>query len=202
MRITKTYNKSISGDLISDIRSLIETARHNVAVTVNAGLTILYWQIGSRIRQDILKEKRADYGRKIVVTLSRQLTEDYDNNLNEKSLRRMIQFAEIFSDMEIVVTLSRQLSWSHFVAILPLKDGLQRDFYAEMCRIERWSVRTLRKKIDGMLYERTAISKKPEELIKQEIVALRQEDKLTPDLVFRDPFIFSEDFVGRRPSLK
>jgi hypothetical protein len=202
MRITKTYNKSISGDLISDIRSLIETARHNVAVTVNAGLTILYWQIGSRIRQDILKEKRADYGRKIVVTLSRQLTEDYGNNLNEKNLRRMIQFAEIFSDMEIVVTLSRQLSWSHFVAILPLKDGLQRDFYAEMCRIERWSVRTLRKKIDGMLYERTAISKKPEELIKQEIVALRQEDKLTPDLVFRDPFIFSEDFVGRRPSLK
>jgi len=86
------------------------------------------------------------------------------------------------------------LSWSHFVEIIPLKDNLQRDFYAEMCRIERWSVRTLRKKISGMLFERTAISKKPEELIKQEIVALRQEDKLTPDLVFRDPYFL--DFLG------
>ena len=69
-RVTKTYNKSISGDLIGDIRLLIETARHNVAVTVNAGLTILYWQIGNRIRQDILKEKRAGYGEKIISTLS------------------------------------------------------------------------------------------------------------------------------------
>jgi hypothetical protein len=112
--------ETISGDLIGDIRSLIETARHNIAVTVNTGLTILYWQIGSRIRQDILKEKRAEYGK------------------------------------EIVVTLSRQLSWSHFVGILPIKDDLQRVFYAEMCRMERWSVRTLRKKIDGMLYDRTA----------------------------------------------
>ena len=85
-QITKTYTKSIPGDLIGDIRSLIETARHDVAVTVNAGLTILYWQIGSRIRQDILKEKRADYGKEIVVTLSRQLAGDYGNNFNEKNL--------------------------------------------------------------------------------------------------------------------
>ncbi len=150
--------------------------------------------ISNRIRQDILKEKRADYGRKIVVTLSRQLTEDYGNNFNEKNLRRMIQFAEIFSDMEIVVTLSRQLSWSHFVAILPLKDGLQRNFYAEMGRIERWSVRTLRKKIDGMLYERTAISKQSKKLIEKDLATLRDEDRLTPDLVFRDPYFL--DFLG------
>jgi predicted nuclease of restriction endonuclease-like (RecB) superfamily len=157
-QVAKTNNKSIFGDLIGDIRSLIETARHNVAVTVNAGLTILYWQIGSRIRRDILKEKRADYGK------------------------------------EIVATLSRQLSWSHFKEILPLKKPLQHDFYGEMCRIERWSVRTLRKKIDGMLYERTAISKKPEELVKKELAALREEDRLTPDLVFRDPYFL--DFLG------
>ncbi len=106
----------------------------------------------------------------------------------------MIQFAEIFPDKEIVVTLSRQLSWSHFVGILPIKDDLQRDFYTEMCRMERWSVRTLRKKIDGMLYERTAISKKPEELAKKELAALREENRLTPDLVFRDPYFL--DFLG------
>ena len=138
-QVAKTYNKSISGDLIGDIRILIETARHNVAVTVNAGLTILYWQIGNRICQDILKQKRAEYGKEIVATLSRQLTDDYGNNFNEKNLRRMIQFAEVFPDKEIVVSLIRQLSWTHFIALIPLKDDLQRDFYAEMCRIERWS---------------------------------------------------------------
>ena len=144
--------------LLGDIHRLIETARQNVAVATNTGLTILYWQIGNRIRQDILKEKRAEYGE------------------------------------EIISTLSRQLSWSHFVEIIPLKGDIQRDFYAEMCRIERWSVRTLRKKIDEMLYERTAISKKPEELIEKDLVALREEDRLTPDLVFRDPYFL--DFLG------
>jgi len=185
--VAKTDNKPISGNLISDIRRLIETARHNVSVTVNTGLTILYWQIGNRIRQDILKEKRAEYGKEIVATLSQSYS----------ALTRMVRFVEFFPKKKIVSTLSQQLSWSHFVEIIPLKDNLQRDFYAEMCRIERWSVRsvrTLRKKISGMLFERTAISKKPEELIKQEIVALRQEDKLTPDLVFRDPYFL--DFLG------
>ena len=194
MRITKKYNKSISGDLIGDIRLLIETARHNVAITVNAGLTILYWQVGNRIRQDILKGKRADYGKKIVATLSQELTKEYGNGFNYTALTRMVRFAEIFPDTQIVATLSQQLSWSHFKEILPLKKPFQRDFYAEMCRIERWSVRTLRKKIDGMLYERTAISKKPEKLVKKELSALREEDRLTPDLVFRDPYFL--DFLG------
>jgi hypothetical protein len=193
-QVAKTYNKSISRDLVGDIRRLIETSRQNVAIAVNTGLTILYWQIGSRIRQDILKEKRAEYGKEIVVTVSRQLLSEFGEGFTDKNLRRMIQFAEAFPDMEIVVTLSRQLSWSHFVGILPIKDDLQRDFYAEMCRIERWSVRTLRKKIDGMLYERTAISKKPEELVKKELSALRDKDRLTPDLVFRDPYFL--DFLG------
>jgi len=193
-RAVKTDNKAISGNLIGDIRSLIETTRHNVAVTVNAGLTILYWQIGNRICQDILKQKRAEYGKEIVATLSQKLADDYGNNFNEKNLRRMIQFAEVFSDKKIVVSLIRQLSWTHFIALIPLKNDLQRDFYAEMCRVERWSVRTLRKKIDGMLYERTAISKKPEELVKKELSALREEDRLTPDLVFRDPYFL--DFLG------
>ena len=138
-QVAKTDDKSISGDLIGDIRSLIETARQNVAIAVNTGLTILYWQIGSRVHQDILKEKRADYGKKIVTTLSQELADDYGNNFNEKNLRRMIQFAEVFPDKEIVVSLIRQLSWTHFIALIPLKDDLRRNFYAEICRVERWS---------------------------------------------------------------
>jgi len=194
IQIIKPDNKVISGDLTSDIRKLIETARQNVAVTVNAGLTILYWQIGSRIRQNILKEKRAEYGLEIVVTLSRQLVKEFGNGFSRPNLFRMVRFAEVFPERKIVSTLSIQLSWSHFVEIIPLKDDFQRDFYAEMCRIERWSVRTLREKISGMLFERTAISKKPKDLVKQEIAALRDEDKLTPDLVFRDPYFL--DFLG------
>ncbi len=180
--------------LIADIRRLIEFARQRIASTVNAELTMLYWRVGKRIHEDILKEKRAEYGQKIVVSLSRQLAVDYGNSFSEKSLRRMVQFAEVFPDEKIVVSLIRQLTWTHFIALIPLKDHLQRDFYAEMCRIERWSVRALRAKIDSMLFERTALSKKPEKLARLEIAKLREEDKLTPDLVFRDPYFL--DFLG------
>jgi len=197
-QVSKTNNKPISGNLIGDIRSLIETARHNVAVTVNAGLTILYWQIGSRIRQNILKEKRAEYGREIVVTLSRRLAVEYGKGFSRRNLFNMLRFTEVFPDEGIVHALSAQLTWTHFREIMYLDNSLQRDFYAEMCRIERWSTRTLKSKIQGMLFERTAVSKKPELLVKQEIAALRDEDKLTPDLVFRDPYFL--DFLGLKDS--
>jgi len=101
----------------------------------------------------------------------------------------MMQFAEVFSDEQIVVSLIRQLSWSHFVALIPLKDELKRDFYAELCRIEGWNVRTLRSKMDSMLYERTALSKKPELVARAELDKLRHEDRFTPNLVFRDPYV-------------
>ncbi len=106
----------------------------------------------------------------------------------------MIQFAESFPDERIVSALSAQLGWSHFVELIPLEDRLKRDFYAEMCRVERWSVRTLRHKVAHLLYERTALSKKPDEVIARDIAALRDEDRMTPDLVFRDPYFL--DFLG------
>lgn len=101
----------------------------------------------------------------------------------------MQTFDEAFPDEQIVAALRRQLGWTHFKAIILLKHPLARDFYAEMCRVERWSTRTLARKIDSMLFERTAISKKPEEIARAELAALRSEDRLTPDLVFRDPYI-------------
>ena len=180
--------------LLTDLRQLILDARQQVARIVDAGLTLLYWQIGCRIRKEVLLEKRADYGAQIVVTVSRELEAEFGGGLEEKNVRRMMQFAEIFPDREIVATLSRQLSWSHFVELLPLNKLHQRDFYAEMCRVERWSVRALRQKIGGMLYERTALSKKPDKLIKRELEQLRDQDQLTPDLVFRDPYFL--DFLG------
>jgi len=181
-------------DMIRDIRRMIDEARAVAATAVNAALTMLYWRVGNRINQEILKGSRAGYGEKIVPTVSRQLEQEYGSGFAEKNLRRMIQFAEVFPGEKIVVSLVRQLSWTHFIALIPLKDPLQREFYAEMCRVERWSIRALRRKIAPMLYERTALSKKPDKLARLELRALREEDRMSPDLVFRDPYLL--DFLG------
>ena len=185
--------------LFSEIKVIIDSAKKKVATEVNSTMTALYWEIGNRINQDLLKDSRAEYGKRTVATLSRQLQAEYGtNSFSEKNLRRMMQFAEIFPEREIVATLLRQFSWSHFTLFIPIQDELKRSFYMEMCRLEHWSVRTLREKIDGMLYERTAISKKSEETIKKELAALKDEDKLSPDLVFKDPYFL--DFLGLHDS--
>jgi len=186
--------KTVQSLLLDDLRTLISRAREGVARQVNATLVILYWRIGQRIRHDILKEKRGEYGKQIVATLSQQLTAEFGSGYSRFALSRMILLAEYFSDEKIVATLSQQLGWSHFVEILPLKDAIQRDFYAEMCRVEGWSVRTLREKISSQLYQRTALAKKPTKQIQQELAQLRNQDKLSPDLVFRDPYFL--DFLG------
>ncbi|MEW6126918.1 MAG: DUF1016 N-terminal domain-containing protein [Acidobacteriota bacterium] len=145
--------------LLGDIRQLIDEARRQVAQAVNAGTVMLYWQIGSRIRSEILNFKRAEYGEEIVSTLSRQLTAAYGKGYTKENLFHMMRVAEGFSDEQIVYALSRQLSWTHFRRLAYIDDPLKREFYAEMCRIERWSTRALEKKIGGMLFERTAIAK-------------------------------------------
>jgi len=182
-----------SPKLLHDLRTLIEESRSSVATVVNATLTMLYWQIGKRINDEILKGKRAEYGKQIVSALSTQLQNEYGNGFKEKNLRRMLQFADIFTEQRIVTSLMRQLSWTHFTLLIPLRNKLQREFYAEMCRLEKWSVRTLRERIDSMLYERIALSKKPEELISNELRNLREKNQLTPNLVFKDPYIL--DFL-------
>lgn len=182
-----------NSDLFQDIKTIVDTAKHELASQANSVLTLTYWRIGQRIRTEVLNENRADYGQQIVVTLSRQLEQAYGNGFSEKNLRRMVQFAEIFDDEAIVVSLIRQLSWTHFIALIPIKDPLARSFYAQMAVHERWSVRTLRDKIGGMLYERTALSKNSEAVIKQELANLK-DGKITPDLVFKDPYLL--DFLG------
>jgi predicted nuclease of restriction endonuclease-like (RecB) superfamily len=183
-----------SNVLIKDIRRMIEEARAATASVVNVALTTLYWQVGKRIHEEVLKGERAEYGAVILPTLSAKLVPLYGEGFSERNLARMIKFALVFPDEQIVSTLRRQLSWSHFIEIIAIEEPLKRDFYAEMCRIERWSVRTLRDKIGGMLFERTALSKKPETLARLELEKLRDEDILTPDLVFRDPYFL--DFLG------
>jgi predicted nuclease of restriction endonuclease-like (RecB) superfamily len=196
-KVAAALRHSTAGEftaLTRDLGNLIEAARGQVAQAANAALTTLYWQIGARIRKDVLKERRAEYGAEIVAAVGRQLEARYGRGFGDANLRRMLQFAEAFPAPEILAALLRQLGWTHFTLLLPIKDQLKRDFYAEMCRIEGWSTRVLRQKIDSMLYERTALSKKPEKLIRQELIALGDADKVTPDLVFQDPYLL--DFLG------
>ncbi len=179
--------------LLSDLRNLIQSARRRIATVANSTTTLLYWHLGRRLLAESLQDERAQYGKRILATVSRELTVEFGQAFTLRSLYRAIQFCQCFTDEEIVSTLSTQLSWSHFIELLPIKDPLARDFYVEMCRIERWDVRTLRQKIGGMLFQRTALSRKPEAVISAEIAKLR-DGQMTPDLVFRDPYFL--DLLG------
>lgn len=182
--------------LLGDIKAMIETARQRAASAINSGLTMLYWRIGQRIHVQVLDERRADYGVGVLQNLAAQLVKAYGGSFAVKNLRRMVQFAVTFPDEKIVVSLIRQLSWTHFIALIPLKGALQRDFYAQMACADRWSVRTLRERIGSMLYERTALSRKPDSLIAQELESLRNAQRMSPALVMRDPYIL--DFLDLR----
>jgi len=159
---------------------------------------ILYWHIGARIRRDVLREARAEYGEKIVSTLSRQLTATYGPGFSRQNLFHMIRFAEAWPDHGQVRRLATNVGWSHFKEILYLENEMQRQFYSEMCQVERWSVRTLRDRVRSMLFERTAISHRPQSVIRQHLRQLREAGEITPDLVFRDPYVL--DFLGLKDS--
>jgi predicted nuclease of restriction endonuclease-like (RecB) superfamily len=154
----------------------------------------LYWNIGKHINEDILQNKRAGYGKQVIAELSLELSNRYGNNFNKRNLQHFVKFYVTFQEIETVNTLCTQFSWSHFRTLLPINDNLKREFYIQMCKHELWSVRTLQGRIAGMLYERTAISKKPEQTIVNDLKQLETEKKITPDLTFRDPYFL--DFLG------
>lgn len=180
--------------LYTEVKNLIEVSKNQVAVTVNATMSMLYWEIGNLIKTELLNDSRAEYGEQIVQSLSAQLQAEYGRGFSKRNLFNMIQFAKIFSDKKIVVPLIQKLSWTHILAVIPIEDQIKRDFYIQMCIREKWNVRVFRERIQSMLYERTAISKKPEETVKNDLRLLEKEHKLNPDLVFRDPYLL--DFLG------
>ncbi len=183
-----------SAPLLADIRALIEGARQRVASAVNAELTQLYWHIGRRINTELLQGERAAYGKQVVAELAKQLMTEFGKGWSERQLRYCLRVAEAFPTAQILHTLCSQLSWSHLRLIIQIEDPLKRDFYIEICRLEHWSVRQLQERINSLLFERTAISKKPEETIRQDLKQLREQGQLSPDLTFRDPYVL--DFLG------
>jgi hypothetical protein len=183
-----------SQSLAQEISHLIKQAHNRFFSTANQELVLLNWNIEKKIKTEIIKNSRADYGEEIVATLSQQLQRDFGRGYTRSALSRMIKFYDEFPDEKIVATLSQQLGWSHFVELIPITDPLKREFYAEICRIERWSVRILRERIQNMLFERTAISRKPELTIRNDLDELRSTGKLSKELVLRDPYIL--EFLG------
>jgi len=180
--------------LYNNIKNIIDTSKEKAVLQVNNTMILSYWTIGERLQKEILKDKRATYGKEIVKKISEKLTLEYGRGYSKASLLRMIQVYKLFSDKEIVVTLSRQLSWSHFIEFIKIKDDeLKREFYITMSVHERWDVRTLRKKINSMLFERTAISKKPELTIRQDLQTLSNEQKMSTSLFLKDPYLL--DFL-------
>ena len=180
--------------LLESIIGLIDQTRHLVAKTVNQELTLLYWNIGKSINEEVLKNDRADYGKKLIKNLSDDLSEKYGNGFSKRNLHSFVKLNTVFQDITIVHTLCAQLSWSHLKNLIYIENPVKREFYIQMNIHERWSVRTLQERIDSMIFERTAISKKPEQTILNELKALETHKEISPDLTFRDPYFL--DFLG------
>lgn len=177
----------------NELTEIIVFGKKDIELSINRTITNVYWQIGNRINTEILNDKRAEYGKQIIKHVSEFLVANFGKGWGEKHIRHCLRIAETFQDKEIFYALSRELSWTHLRTIMYLDDELKRSFYVEMCRLEKWSSRRLQERINSLLYERTAISKQPDELIKKELNELKTEKKLSDNLVFRDPYIL--DFL-------
>lgn len=192
--MTDKLDSNDNPEFINSIIELIDQSRHVVAKTVNQELTLLYWKIGKTINKEILKNERADYGKNLILDLSKELSKRYGTGFNKRNLHSFIKLSSIFQESSIVYAVSAQLSWTHLRTIIYIENNIKREFYIQMCSHERWSVRTLQDRINSMLFERTAISKKPEQTIINELELLKNEKQISADLTFRDPYFL--DFLG------
>ena len=170
-------------NLFNQISTLIEQSRRAVYMQSNNISVTLFWQIGKCINDDILENKRADYGKQIVSQLATQLTEKYGRSFELRNLRRMMQFTGQFSDFEIVSRLATQLSWSHFVEVLPLKTQDAKIFYLEEAARGHVGRDGLRELIYRKSYERKEIAN----------TQIFDEARL-PLNAFKDPYLF--DILG------
>jgi predicted nuclease of restriction endonuclease-like (RecB) superfamily len=188
----------VDNALAAEVKQLIQSAKQRAVVAVNAELTLLYWQVGKRIADEVLGGERAEYGKQVIDHLARDLTVAFGKGWNKKQLHHCLRFAETFPEPEIVSALRRQLSWTHFKNLIYLDNLVKREFYLTMAVQERWSTRTLAERIDKQLFERTAISRKPEETIIHELTLLRESGLVNENLILKDPYIL--DFLDLNDS--
>lgn len=223
--LSKTGRARIGGEvrrILPEIRSMIESARNQVAATANLAMVSLYWNIGRIITQDIQRnQKRAAYGKNLIEGLAESLCAIYGQGYSAKNLWDMKRFFGAFQTLqtpsgessrlslkrETVQTLSGEsehrltidfrkhyrLGWSHYRLLLGQSDSLKRKFYFEQAASEGWSVRALRQKIEGALFERVGLSRDTRKL------AALEKKKGTDEIVryedvFKDPYVL--DFLG------
>lgn len=192
--IIETNSLLTEETLYSDVCQIIDGTRSRIATYLNTEVCMTNWYVGKRIKEDVLYNQRAEYGKQVVKNLSLKLVERYGTGWSEKKLRHCIRSAETFSEQDIVSATQRQMTWTHLKSLMYIKNPLERQFYAHLCGMEHWDTRTLDEKIDQQLYQRTAISRKPEEIIKQELAEVRDNNQLLPDLVFRSSYFL--DMLG------
>ncbi len=180
--------------LFADVCGIISQTKSRIATYVNTEVCLTNWYVGKRIKEDVLYNERAEYGKQILKGLSVKLTATFGNGWGINKLQHCVRSAYVFSEDEIVYAARTQLTWTHLRSLMSVKDNMARSFYMEMCHLEHWDTRTLDKKIDSMLYERTAISRKPEEVIKQELNTVKETNLLVPDMVFRSSYFL--DMLG------
>jgi predicted nuclease of restriction endonuclease-like (RecB) superfamily len=190
----KDLASGLSLQLLPQVQQLIDAARSRAASAVNAELTLLYWRIGKLLKETVLEGERAAYGQQVIQRLADELTAKYGKGWTKQQLFHCLKAAEVFPDEQIVYALRTQLSWTHIRKLIFIGDPLKREFYTEICRTEGWSTRQLTDRIQSMLFERTAISKRPELTIQGDLERLRTEGKVSTDLAFRDPYVL--DFLG------
>lgn len=169
--------------LFQDLSQIIEQGKKQAVAQVNSTLTLVYWQVGHRINIETLNNERAAYGKEIISKIASQLESAYGKSFQEKNLRRMMQFATVFPDFEIVAPLVRQLSWTHFTILIPIKNVEKRLYYTTKSIEERWSKRELNRQIERKAFER------------KEIAQIQLLDN--PEAVqntFKDPYFL--DFLG------
>lgn len=193
MRENNEIIKTSFENLFNEVSLLIDHSKSRVVQYINSEIILLYWDLGRIISKNILENSRADYGKQILKELSKELSIRHGKGFSETNLRNCIKFYKIYPDQQIPHSLSDKLSWTHIRNLIYIEDDLKRNFYIEMTAYERWSVRTMLDRIDSMLFERTAISRKPEETIMNELESLKDTKSISPDLTFKDPYVL--DFL-------
>lgn len=195
LKLNITTNNEFSNKIIT----LIEKSKKDIVQVINSQMVMTYWNIGKEIFLEEQKgQERAEYGKEVIDTLSTVLTEKYGKGFSSSNLKRMRKFYTIFNNEKISATVSHQFSWSHFVEFIKIDDSIKREFYLTMCANEGWSIRTLKERINSMLFERTAISKKPEETILKDLTLLSQNKEMSENLFIKDPYIL--DFLELKDS--
>ena len=199
MQEALTLNITTNNEFSNKIITLIEKSKKDIVQVINSQMVMTYWNIGKEIFLEEQKgQDRAEYGKEILEGLSKLLTEKYGKGFSSSNLKRMRKFYTIFNNEKISATVSHQFSWSHFVEFIKIDDSIKREFYLTMCANEGWSIRTLKERINSMLFERTAISKKPEETILKDLTLLSQNKEMSENLFIKDPYIL--DFLELKDS--